>query len=271
MQNNKQYNAKGVVEFLIENGLPNTAKWIKYAFRNRSSKETKLDVYDVINCLETEIGMYRRDEYPYLSFQKECYKLIFDNFINGMKIGTNDFLLLIKGLTPILYQIAETNGLLKELVDMAKNLEGKPKFYQFCFVYLILCEGPYKSVETALVALKQLSNGKNILEIDNNKQLEYADKRKILPLCLKDGNHDNIRNAIAHCHFRYLSERDQMEFWDIRKDGTYSLRPLRLDFDDFSKKLLEVNIFCGVFAITFLTLVAIEDIYNKKLKITYDK
>jgi hypothetical protein len=243
MQKNKQYNAKGVAEFLTDNGLPNTANWIKYAFNNKSSENRKMDVYDILNSLKTEI-----------------------NFIQGMDVGRDDFLILIKNMSYLFYQIAETNGLLKEVVDVANTLDGKLKFYQFCFAYLILWEGPYTNVETALAALKQLSKGKSSQEIDNNKQLNGKEKKiilqEILPNCLKNGNHNNIRNAVAHCHFKYIDSQNQIEFWDVGKDGKYTLPATRLDFNDFSRKILEVKIFCEVFAITFLTLVAIEDIYN---------
>lgn len=114
-----------------------------------------------------------------------------------------------------------------------------------------------------------MSKGKNVQAINNNKRLKNQEKKEILPVCLRDGNHGNIRNAIAYCHFRYLSAENQMEFWDLDNDGNLTLQHLKLDFDEFARKILEVNLFCNLFAITFLTLVAIEDIFNKKLKITF--
>jgi hypothetical protein len=153
MKKAKLDNAKSIAEFLTSNGLPNTGNWVKYAFNNRLSGDRKKDVEDILNSLKTEIGQYQKEAYSDSDFKKECYQLIFDNFIIGMNAGGKDFFILIKQLTPVFSEIAESNQLLREVVDVANTLDGKLKFYQSCFAYLILCDGPFKNVEKTLVAL----------------------------------------------------------------------------------------------------------------------
>ena len=118
--------------------------------------------------------------------------------------------------------------------------------------------------------MKLLKQGKDVtvtetLGLLTDEEIEKERNfREILPEGLKSGNHRNLRNAIAHTNFRYIDNEQKVEFWDINPNTQmYSLNPMKLTYAEFSKSLVEVNLFCEIFGLVSLVLIALEDVVKR--------
>jgi len=264
-----EINSEWVSNFLKEKGFKNTSRWIVFALKTRMPDIQK-DFNDVIFSMQMEVRDYRRGAYNYPNAKEACFNSILNLIIGGMTVGSSKFNILTKALAPIAQGSVETIRILNDIVGVAEKLEDKPKFLMICFYYLLLWEGSYKNICKQLLAMKRLKEGKNVRITETRKVLseEKTEEKKnlesVLPNHLKNGHHRNLRNAIAHAHFRYLPEKNEMLFWDVRPNGQYSFRPKSFSYQEFSKYLLDVNVFCEVFAFVVLLLVAIQDIAKRR-------
>jgi len=260
-----------VAQLFKNKGLVNTGDWITFAVTTKLPN-TKKDFEDIINALKNEIGRYRQEYYEDSKFKKDCFETVWRIVLTGMSTGSEQFNKLTGKLIPLIGRIIQTNKTLEDIVNVAEKLKQKPKFYMICFYYLILMEGTFKNVLKNLIAMKRLSEGKNVkvtetlgLRIEEEIEKE-SNLKEILPERLKKGNHRNLRNSIAHGNFRYLDEENKMEFWDINPfTQEYSLAPIKLTYGEFSKPLVEVNFFCEIFGYIILVLIALEGIAKRRI------
>jgi hypothetical protein len=187
-----------------------------------------------------------------------------------MSSGQEKFYPLVTELIPLMDKIIQTNRLLEDIIISAENLDYKPKFYLICFYYLMLMEGSYKNVMKNLLAMKRTKEGKDVritetLGLISDKELENdTNLKEILPEKLKDSIYRNLRNSIAHANFQYVIGEKQIRFWDINpRTQRFSLKPIKLTYHEFTKLLVELNLFCEIFGFIMLTLLAIEDIFKR--------
>ena len=134
-------------------------------------------------------------------------------------------------------------------------------------------EGSFKNVLKNLSAMKGIAERKDVLitKTLGIKIEGQTEKKKtspsILPEKLKQGIHNNLRNSIAHGNFRYYDKEGKIEFWDIFPEtNKFSLKPIKLTFDEFSFHLIEINLFCEIFGLIILVLLAVDDI-NKRRRV----
>lgn len=261
--------AEDIAKLFNEKGLTNTSKWITFAIKTKLP-DPKKDLEDIVNSLKNEIRGYRQEYYKDSSFRESCFDTIWKNVLLGMSAGQARFRELTRKLIPLMNKIIQTNKLLEDVVIVAEKLDQKPKFYMICFYYLILMEGSFKNVMKNLLAMKRLIGGKNVtvtetLGLITEEEIEKEwNLKEILPERLKNSNHRNLRNSIAHANFRYVDNENKMKFWDINpKTQKYSLTPIKLTYNEFSKPLLEVNFFCVIFGFIILVLIALEDIAKR--------
>jgi hypothetical protein len=170
-------------------------------------------------------------------------------------------------LIPVIGRIIQTNMVLEDIVKVAEKLEKKPKYYMICFYFLILMEGSFKNVLKNLIAMKGISSGKAVsitetLGVQLEETIEREnDFKNTLPNRLKNGIHSNLRNSIAYGNFQYHDEEDKIEFLDLfPKTQQYTLKPTKLTFEEFSRYLVEINLFCEIFGFIILALIAVDDI-----------
>jgi hypothetical protein len=262
--------AEYVSELFMQNELVNTSKWITFALK--TELPSTQDFEDILDSLKVEIRSYRQEFYEDSSFKASCFDTILRIFLAGMIIGSEQFRELTRKLAPLVQKITQTGKVVEDIVNVAKKLEQKPKFYMICFYYLMLWEGNFKSALKHLLAIKRLIQGKKVTvtetlglrtegKVENAKNLE-----EVLSERLRNGVHRKLRNSIAHCNFRYLDEENKMEFWDIDPNTLkYSLEPKSMTYEEFSKPLLEINFFCEIFGCVVLVLIALNDIANRRL------
>lgn len=256
--------AEQVATLFRQKGLINTSKWIDFAKKNRMQDFTR-DSRDIIDSLREEVRNYHQEHFPNSAFKEACFNAVWGNTLFGMQNGMTAFNKLTLQLAPTIKEIIESDKALEEIANVAKGLEPKARYYMICFYYLILWEGTFKNVRKNLFAMNLIGQGKSV-EIDDTLDLLFDKTNReslkgVLPECLQNGNHDNYRNAIAHAHFRYIDKENKMEFWDIdQRAHEFSLLPKKVTFEEFSNVLLEINIFCEVFGLVTLALVALDDI-----------
>lgn len=264
-----EVNAEWVTNYLGEKGFENTPKWIMFALKSKVPNFPR-DFDRIMDSMRAEIRNYKREYYDYPKLKETCFDSILGLITGAMSVGTSEFNRITAELIPTVQEMIETNKILGDIAGIAGSLEDKPRFYMLCFYYLILWEGSTKNVCRQLLAMKRLKEGKNVriaetlavmsedrTEIDKNLE-------DVLPDYVRKGIHKNLRNAIAHTHFRYLQEKKEMEFWDVCQKGVYSLKPARLSYQKFSKYLLDVNMFCEIFGFLLLLLIALSDIANRQ-------
>jgi hypothetical protein len=146
----------------------------------------------------------------------------------------------------------------------------KPKFFMICFYFLILMEGSYKNVLKNLSAMNGLTEGK-VVSVTQTLGIRIEGKNKpkktfqsISPEILREGIHNNLRNSIAHGNFRYYEQGDKIEFWDLLPNTEqYTLKPMKLSFNEFSNYLIEVTLFCEIFGLIIMVLPAVQDITER--------
>lgn len=261
--------AERIAELFDRKGLTNTSKWIIFSI-NTKLPDPKKDLDDIVNSLRNEIRGYRREYYHDSRFRKSCFDIIWKTVLLGIATSEERFEGLTKELVPLMSKIIQTNKLLEDIVKATQNLDQEAKFYMICFYYLMLMEGSFKNVMKNLLAMKRLTEGKNVtvtetLGLVTEEEIEKEQNLKeILPERLKRGNHRNLRNSIAHANFRYNNNENKMEFWDIYpKTQQYSLEPIKLTYEEFSKSLVEVNLFCEIFGFINLVFMALEDVTKR--------
>lgn len=248
-----------------QKGLINTSKWIDFAKNNRI-EDFAIDKWEIIQSLRGEIRNYHIEHYNDSDFKETCFNAVFGNILFSMQSGIVAFNKLTLQLAPLMEEIIESGKTLEEISNVAKGLNPKAEYYMMCFYYLILWEGTFKNVRKNLFAMNLLGQGKSV-EINDTLDVlfdkaNHDDNKQILPEFFQKSIHDNYRNAIAHAHFRYIDKENRMKFWDInQKTHKFSLLPRKLTFEEFTKALLEVNIFCEVFGLVILALIALDDIH----------
>jgi hypothetical protein len=221
--------------------------------------------------MRTEIRVYRKEYYADSKFKENCFQGVWGIVTKAMSADIAKFNMLTKELIPVIERIIQTNQVLEDIVKVAEKLEKKPKFYMICFYFLILMEGSFKNVLKNLQAMYGVTERKNVsvtktLEIRiEGKNEKESTRQNILPDILRQGIHNNLRNSIAHGNFRYYDKEDKIEFWDILpKTHRYTLIPIKLTYEEFSMFLIEVDLFCEIFGLIILALIAVEDITNRR-------
>jgi hypothetical protein len=246
-----------------------TAKWIVFSIKNKMRAEQ--DLSDIIDTMKIEIRGYRKQNYADSDFKEDCFQVVWQIVTKAMIEDIAKFNLLTKELIPIIARIIQTNQVLEDIVTVAEKLEKKPRFFMVCFYFLILMEGNFKNVLKNLLAMYGVAERQNVsvtetLEIAIKGENERKRTLKnILPNILSKGIHGNLRNSIAHGNFRYFDKEDKIEFWDISPNThKYTLKPTKLTYDEFSKFLIEVNLFCEIFGLIITLLIAVDDINHRR-------
>ena len=154
------------------------------------------------------------------------------------------------------------------LLKDVKNLELNETFHRYCHYYQMLWEGDYKFVKKNLLAMKSLREGENIaitetlaVTVDNKKVESTTSLEEVIPTRLKTGEHLHLRNSIAHYNFKFISAEEKMEFWDLDpRTQKYSWELKKYTLEEFSKPLIEINLFCEAFGLIVLLLMALSDL-----------
>ena len=265
INNVKPVSAIEVAELFKRKGLIKTSEWITFSLGSRLP--VKQDISDIVNTLKTEIRLYKKEYYGDSEFKETCFYFIWEMITKAIRSDSEKLYKLTGELIPVMDRIIQTNQVLEDIVKVAEKLDQKPKFYMICFYFLILMEGSFKNVLRNLLAMKGIIEGKDVsvtetlgLRFDETIEKE-REFQNTLPDKFRQGVHNNLRNSIAHGNFRYYDKEDTIEFWDIWPNTReYSLKPTKLRYDEFSKSLLEVNLFCEIFGFVNLALLAIHDI-----------
>lgn len=245
-----------------------TSEWITFSIKN--SLSTTQDLSDIIDTMRTEIRVYRKEHYEDSEFKENCFQVIWGIVTKAMIADIVKFNALTGELIPVIARIIQTNQVLEDIVKVAEKLEKKPKFFMICFYFLILMEGSFKNVLKNLIAMYGVTKKKDVsvtdtleIVIEGKNEKERA-LQNILPYIIRQGIHSNLRNSIAHGNFRYYDREDKIEFWDILpKTDRYTLKPIKLTYDEFSKFLIEINLFCEIFGLIILALIAVDDITHR--------
>lgn len=268
MTDQKRVKAEEVSLLFRKKGLTETPKWVDFSLSSRMP-DLWQNLKDTIQALRLEMASYKREYYDNPTFKRKCFDLILYLIWNGMAAGSEKFHKLTKDLIPLMQRNIETSKKIEEIVSFVQNLKGKQRFYMLCFCYLVVYEGNFKSILKTLLALKRLVEGKNVnisrfLKVMTDEKLERS-MDEVTPDDLKRGIHRHLRNAVAHVYFTYLEDEDKMQFWDIfpNKDK-HSMKPVELDYREFSRYLVEVNIFCEIYGFLVLLFIAFEDIAKRQ-------
>jgi hypothetical protein len=263
-------NARTIAKNFAEKGFKITSKWITFSLDNKDSPFIK-DLQDIVNSFKIEFKFYRQEHYNDPKFNNGCFETIFHTMVGGMSTGPEKFRELTTKLVPVMRRIIENNRGMDTLLIDTQNLKPNEEFHRYCHYYQMLWEGDYKLVRKNLLAMKRLREGKNIaitetLALAIGKKIESTTSlAEVTPERLKTGDHVHLRNAIAHFHFRFIGEEGKMEFWDIDpRTQKYSWGPKKYTLEEFSKPLLEINLFCEAFGLLVLLLMALTDLSNCK-------
>jgi hypothetical protein len=259
-----------IAKIFSDKGLTNTSKWITHAIETKLPDPQK-DRDDILNSLKNEIRTYRNIFYKDSSFRENCFKNILSTILRAIIIDPIKFTRITKKLHPLIGTIVQTNIVLGEIVKIANELEQKPRFFMICFYYLILLEGSFKNVKLNLSAMERLTKEGKEIEVTETGGVRFGEKiedrknvKYVLPECLEKGIHSHLRNAIAHARFRYIDKENKMKFWDVHpQNHIFTMDPIKLNYKEFSKYLLQVNLFCEIFGFINLTLIALEDISKR--------
>ncbi|OGD45860.1 hypothetical protein A3K70_00180 [Candidatus Bathyarchaeota archaeon RBG_16_48_13] len=242
--------AESVSNLFKVKGFANTSQWMDFAIQTGLPNLEK-DLGDIFGAFKNEIGSYKNEYYDNSDFKKQSFEIIFNIVLGGILSDATGFRKATEQHVSTIQKIIETNKLLEDIIEAVKSLEGRPRFFLLFFYYLIIWEGTYKSVRANLLSFKNLRK--------NSKQ-------KDLPDILERGIHRNLRNSIAHTNFKYYDKEKKMEFWDRDSKGEFTLNPIRMNYEEFSRYLLEVNLFCEIFGFTNLLMIGAQDIINRKEK-----
>ncbi len=261
----KTVSAEEVADLFKRKQMVTTSRWITFSLEN--TLPTEQDLFDLLDTLKIEVRTYRQEYCQDSDFKESCYQFIWETIIGALTSDVKKFNKLTGELIPIISRIIQTNMVLEDIVKVAEKLEMKPKYYMICFYFLILMEGSFKNVLKNLRAMKGISSGKDVsitetLGVQFEKTIEGEnDFKNALPNRLKNGIHNNLRNSIAHGNFQYSDEENKIEFWDLLpRTHQYTLKPTKLTFEEFSRYIVEINLFCEIFGFIILSLLAVEDI-----------
>ncbi|XES76273.1 MAG: hypothetical protein ACBZ72_08805 [Candidatus Bathyarchaeia archaeon] len=268
-QNVKPISAEDVAELFLRRELVKTSQWIVFSLKNKFS--TNQDLFDLLDTLRIEIRTYREDYYQDSGFKDSCFLFIWEIVTSALATDASRFNKLTEDLIPVMERTIQTNQVLEDIVKVAEKLENKPKYYMTCFYFLILMEGSFKNVLKNLLAMKRISEGKDVsitetlgIQIGESFEKEKA-FLNTLPDKFSHGIHSNLRNSIAHGNFKYYDMDDKIEFWDLFPNTQrYSLKPTKLTFKEFSNSLIEVTLFCEIFGFINMILIAIDDIKKRR-------
>ena len=266
----KGFSAKKIAELLQRKGFVNTSKWISFALE--SPVPILKDLDEIFNAVRSDARTCHQEYYPDSKVKDDFCTTILQILLVKKAKDPERFYALTKQLSPTIKSIIESDIILEDIVNVAKGLNDKPKFYMICFYYMTLWEGVYKNVRKNLYALDECKNGKNVdlteaLEVVVNGECT-TDRHwdNVLPDRLRMGKHKNYRNSIAHAHFKYIDSERMMQFWDTNpRDGQYSMKPVRLRYDEFFNYLLEVNIFCELFGIVIMIAFCLQEIGTRMM------
>jgi len=268
MTDQQRLTAEGVSRLFREKGLVDTPKWIDFSLSSRMPDFWQ-NLKDTVESLRIEVANLRREYYDNPTFKRNCFDFIFRLIWKGMAAGSEKFFKLTTELIPLMQRNIETSKKIEEIVGFVKNLKGKQRFYMLCFCYRVIYEGNFKSIIKTLLALKRLIEGKSVnisrfLKVMTDKKLERS-INEATPDDLRKGKHKHLRNAVAHIYFTYSEENNKMRFWDIYWDkNQYSMKPLELDYNEFSSYVAEINLFCEIYGFLVLLFIAFEDIAKRQ-------
>jgi hypothetical protein len=262
----KAVSARDVAKLFSDRGLTKTAQRIVISLENKLP--TEQDLADTVSTLRTEMRTYREEYYQDPKFRDDCFLYIWGIVWRAISSNASELNKLTGKLIPVVERMVQTNQVLNDIAEVAEKLEPKPKFYMLCFYFLILIEGSFENVETNLLAMKRLIDRKNV-SITETLDLEIDEKTRkafqaTLPNKLNQRFHNHLRNSIAHSNFRYCDKENRIEFWDISPiTHEFTLKPVKLTYEEFSKYPLEVYLFCEIFDFIILALIAVEDIAKR--------
>jgi hypothetical protein len=250
-----------------ERGFKNTSKWITFSLEKKMSPFLD-DIQDIVNSIRIEFRSYRQEFYNDPQFNDDCFETIFSIIVGGMSVGREEFQGLTFRLAPLIDRIFETSKGMNILLKDAKNLELNEKFQRYCHYYQMMWESDYKFFRRNLLAMKRLRAGKKIaitetLAIASDEKAIESDAslEEVIPKRLKTGDHTHLRNSIAHCNFKFIKQDEKMEFWDINpKTQKYSWEPKKYSLEEFSMRLIEIDLFCEAFVFSVLLLMALSDL-----------
>lgn len=266
-------NAQTIANIYAEKGFKNTSKWLIFSLKNRDSPFNQ-DLQDIIRSFRTEFRLYQREIYNNPEFNADCFETIFRTIIAGMSSGQAKFYNLTTKLIPLIGRIIENNKRMNDLMTDVVTLSYEAKYNRFCHYYQNLWEGDYKYVRRTLLAMKRLKEGKSItitetlaLLSDETNIEPKASLQEVTPERLRIGEHEHLRHAIAHSNYKFIKEEEKMEFWDVNtRTQKYSWGPKKFTLRDFSVPLIEVDLFCEVYGLHVLLLLALEHISETKIK-----
>jgi hypothetical protein len=226
----------------------------------------KDDIQDIINSFRIEFRSWRQEFYDDPEFNDECLEKIFSIYLGGMSLGTKEFNALSIKLTPLVSKVLDSNEGMNSLINEAKKLELSEKFQRYCHYYQMLWESDYKLFRRNLLAMKRLREGRKIgitetfaITIDESEIESPSSLEEVIPARLKKGDYVHLRNSIAHANYKFIKKEGKMEFWDVnQKTQKYSWGPKKYSFEEFSKSLIEINLFCEAFILVSLLLMTLQ-------------
>jgi len=255
-------NPRTMARNFAKRGFKNTSDWIIFSLENKTSP-FKDDIQYIITSFKTEFRSWRHEFYDDPKFNDECLEKIFTIYLGGMSQGTREFNALSTKLTPLVSKVLDSSEGMNSLINDVKKLDLSEKFERYCHYYQMLWESDYKLFRRNLLAMKRLREGRKVgvtetfaitrgeNEIESTTSLE-----EVIPERLKSVDYWHIRNAIAHSNCKFIKEEGKMKFWDVNpKTQKYSWGPKKYSFEEFSKCLIEINLFCETFVlVTFLLM-----------------
>lgn len=266
MAQENRISAEDVSLLFKKKGFRDTPKWIEFMIKSRMPDFWQ-NLLDATKSLRSEIATYRHEYYDNPSFNTECYDHMLQLILKGMAAGSEKFYRLTTDLVPLAEKNIETSKKIEEIVGLVSNSKEEQKFLILCFCYQLMYEGDFKSILTTLLAMKRLAEGKKV-NVSRFLRVISGEKREksideVAPSQLKRGIHRHLRNAIAHAYFTDLG-KDKIQFWDVFSDkDEYSMKPIELDYRQFSRYVAEVRIFCDIYGFLVLLFIAFEDIVKR--------
>jgi hypothetical protein len=129
--------------------------------------------------------------------------------------------------------------------SLTKNTQitNKQKYYGACFTYLLMVEGVFRELAEYILMLDDIRTGR-VRKFSEIETLSIHDLAKEIESksdisILSKGYSNNLRNAIAHAHFRFNNATGKMTF----KDVYHGKEKLVGDFtlDEFGEYYLKID------------------------------
>lgn len=211
--------------------LPKTAAAV-LALRNVDLKATKSDAWH-----PQLVDVYRDEVRNSLNFigepDPDHHQALLDGMdqvMIGAATNPQAWSAYLATVQPVVEAIGESHGNTRELYNsfIAPTSTPKHVFINLCLMYLILCEGVFPNQARLLLGFRSVSRGK------------VTDARPLTPPVLAQklqeadmdafaaGYSRNIRNSIAHGHFRYDPNSGMMRF----RDYSYHQGRISLNYDE---------------------------------------